>query len=247
VIDLNSKSASALGDRINDRIDAAMALARDAETPRDYLGASILGDTCERAIQYRHLRTPVDPGRGFPPRVLRCFDRGRWAEDYVIGLLKASGWVLLDRDPDTGGQWAFEALDGRVKGHADGVLVMWRGEGPAPLPLPANWECKCLNNKSWGKSRRDKLRVAHPRYYGQMQLYMGELKLSHGLFTALNADTMEMHHELVPYEPQEHQALLARARRVLLASDAGEMLPRGLADSSRWECKCCDWSVRCWA
>lgn len=245
MIDLNSTSA--LGDRINDRIDTAMVRARDAEPARDYLGASILGDTCERAIQYRHLGTPVDPGKGFPPRVLRCFDRGRWAEDYAIRLLKASGWVLLENDPATGEQWAFEALDAQVKGHADGALVMWRGEGPALIPLPAAWECKCLNNKSWGKSRRDKLRVAHPRYFGQLQLYMGELKFSQGLFTAINADTMEMHHELVAYEPKVHQDLLARAGRILLASAAGEMLPRGLADPSRWECKYCDWSGQCWA
>lgn len=245
MIDLNSKSA--LGDRINDRIDAAMARARDAEPARDYLGASILGDVCERAIQYRHMRMPVDPGKGFPPRVLRCFDRGRWAEDYAIKLLKTSGWVLLENDPGTGEQWAFEELGGRVKGHADGVLVMWRGEGTPLIPLPAVWECKCLNNKSWSKSKRDKLRVAHPRYFGQMQLYLSGLNLQRGLFTAINADTMEMHHELVAYEPAAHQALLARAWRILNACDMGEMLPRGLADPTRFECKCCDWSEQCWA
>ena len=245
MIDLNSTSA--LGDRINDRIDAVMAAARDAETPRDYLGASILGDACERAIQYRHLQVAPDPGKGFPPRVLRCFDRGRWAEDYAIALLKRSGFVLLEHDPDTGEQWAFETMDGRVKGHADGVLVMWRGEGPALIPLPAAWECKCLNNKSWSKCKRDKLRVAHPRYFGQMQLYMGEMRLPQGLFTALNADTMELHHELVAYEAQAHQALQDRAQRILNACDMGEMLPRGLADPSRFECKYCDWAERCWA
>jgi len=246
MIDLNGTS-TALCDRINDRIDRAMLAARNAEKPRDYLGASILGGSCERAIQYQHMLVPTDPGKGFPPRVLRCFDRGRWAEDYAIALLKASGFVLLDHDPDTREQWAFETLGGRVKGHADGALVMWRGDGPVPVPLPAVWECKCLNNKSWSKSKKDKLRVAHPRYFGQMQLYMGEMRLPQGLFTSLNADTMEMHHELVPYEPDAHQALLARASRILLASDAGEMLPRGMADASRWECKYCDWSEQCWA
>ena len=58
---------------------------------------------------------------------------------------------------------------------------------------------------------------------------------------------MELHHELVAYEPQAHQALLARAQRILNACDMGEMLPRGLADPSRFECKYCDWSERCWA
>lgn len=247
MIDLNSKSASALGDRINDRIDTAMARARDAEPVRDYLGASALGGACERAIQYQHLQVQPDPGKGFPPRVLRCFERGRWAEDFVIGLLKRAGFVLLEHDPDSGEQWAFVDMGGRVRGHADGVLVMWRGEGMAPVPLPAVWECKCLNNKSWGKSNWDKLRVAHPRYFGQMQLYMGGLNLTQGLFTAINADTMTLHHELVTYEPAAHQALLARAHRILNACDMGEMLPRGLADPSRFECKYCDWSEQCWA
>lgn len=244
---INLNSSSSLGDRLNDRIDAAMALAHAAETPREYLGASILGEPCERAVQYRHMRVPPDQGKGFPPRVLRCFERGHWAEAYAIRLLRYAGFVLLENDPETGGQWEFSALGGQVQGHADGVIVMWRGDGPAPIRLPALWECKCLNNKSWGKSRRDKLRVAHPRYYAQMQLYMGGLGLEQGLFTSLNADSMDLHHELVPFDQAAYQALLARASRILLATAAGEMLPRGLGDASRIECKFCDWSERCWA
>ena len=104
-----------------------MAAARDAETPRDYLGASILGDACERAIQYRHLQVAPDLGKGFPPRVLRCFDRGRWAEDYAIALLKRSGFVLLEHDPDTGEQWAFETM-----------RSFWRGENGKPSVNPSH-------------------------------------------------------------------------------------------------------------
>ncbi len=52
-------------EQVSELIDGALALERDAQTPRDYLGASRLGVTCERALQYEYTRTPTDLGREF--------------------------------------------------------------------------------------------------------------------------------------------------------------------------------------
>jgi hypothetical protein len=123
---------------------------------------------------------------------------------------------------------------------------MWRGQGMAPFELPALWECKCLNSKSSAKAVKDKIRVSHPRYFNQVQLYMGEMGLPRCLFTIMNADTMEMHHELVAYEPATHQSMTDRAWRILTAMDRGEMVLRGFRDSAAWECRYCDWSQSCW-
>ena len=245
LIMINLNSTSALSDRVNWLIDSAQAGAEREK--RNYLGASLIGGPCERQIQYQAMGMPVDEGKGFPPRILRCFERGHWAEAYLVGLMRKAGFMLLDVDPATGHQFEFSLFGGRFAGHCDGIIPMWRGPGMAPFELPALWECKCLNSKSSAKAVMDKIRVSHPRYFNQVQLYMGEMGLPCCLFTIMNADTMEMHHELVQYEPATHRAMVDRAQRILATMDTGEMILRGFRDSAAWECRYCDYSTRCWA
>ena len=75
----------------------------------------------------------------------------------------------------------------------------------------------------------------------------GEIGLPFCLFTVANADTMELHHELIPYEQATHRAMVDRAQRILMAMDAGEMVLRGFRDPAVFECRYCDFSIRCWA
>jgi hypothetical protein len=46
------------------------------------------------------------------------------------------------------------------------------------------------------------------------------------LFTAINKDTAELHHELVPFDADLAQRMSDRGVRILQATDAGELLPR---------------------
>lgn len=78
-------------------IDGALAIERDAQTPRDYLGASRLGVACERALQFEYTRTPVDPGREFSGRLLRVFEVGHQLEDLAIRWLRMIGFELFTR------------------------------------------------------------------------------------------------------------------------------------------------------
>lgn len=243
MIDLNSTSL--LPDRINWFLDQAQA-SRTRER-RTYLGASLIGGPCERQIQYQASGTDVDSGKGFPPRVLRCFDRGHWAESYLVPLMREAGFMLLSEEPGTDKQFGFSAFDGRFAGHCDGIIALWRGSDACPIPLPALWECKCLNAKSTAKAVKDKIRVSHPRYYNQVQLYMGEMGLSHCLFTVVSADSMELHHELIPYDAATHKAMMDRAWRILQALDSGTLVMRGLRDSACFECRYCDFATRCWS
>jgi hypothetical protein len=67
------------------------------------------------------------------------------------------------------------------------------------------------------------------------------------LFTAINKDTAELHHELVPFNAELAQRMSDRAVRVLRASDAGEVLPRVATSPDFHECRFCPWAARCWA
>lgn len=238
MIDLNSRSG--LSDRINFYVDQAANAASAAEDHRGYLGASILGGECERAVQLQHLDKFVPSAR-----LARIFERGHLFEAAAIAWLRRAGFVLVTEDHD-GGQFGFSILGGRVRGHADGILAHFRG-GNSPLPLPALWECKGLGSKGWKQLVKDKVREAYPKYFGQMQLYMGELGLAQGILTAVNADTMELHHELVAYDPQVHASLVTRAERILVACDLGEILPRAFLAATDYRCRMCSYAGPCWS
>ena len=66
------------------------------------------------------------------------------------------------------------------------------------------------------------------------------------LFTAVNADTMEIYAELIPFDAGLAQRMSDRAVKVIQATEAGELLPRSFAQSSHFECKFCAWAERCW-
>jgi hypothetical protein len=67
------------------------------------------------------------------------------------------------------------------------------------------------------------------------------------LFTAINKDTAELHHELVPFDAALAQTMSDRAVRILQATDAGELLPRIAREPEFHECRMCPWARRCWS
>jgi hypothetical protein len=66
------------------------------------------------------------------------------------------------------------------------------------------------------------------------------------LFTAINKDTQELWFELVPFDPALAQRMSDRAVKIIMATEAGELLPRSFTDPSHYECKYCSWQNRCW-
>ena len=64
---------------------------------------------------------------------------------------------------------------------------------------------------------------------------------------AINKDTAELHHELVPFNAELAQRMSDRAVRVLSATDAGELLPRIARDRDHFECRMCPYANRCWS
>ena len=243
---MDFNSASSVSGQVTVLVDEGLQRARAQQAPREYLGASRLGVACERALQYEYAQAPVDPGRDFQGRLLRIFERGHVMEDCLVAWLRDAGFDLRTRKAD-GGQYGFSVAGGRLRGHIDGVIVGGPDLGHG-FAYPALWEAKCLGSKSWRELHKSGLAVAKPVYAAQVATYQAYLDLHEhpALFTALNADTMEIYIELVPFDAALAQRMSDRAAKVITATEAGELLPRSFTDATHFECRMCAWQDRCW-
>ena len=246
MLDYNHRPTCA--ERINAVINEAITAKRAAVAPRTYLGGSRLGHGCERALQFEFAGAPKDEGQEFSGQTLRIFEIGHALEDLAIRWLRGAGFDLYTRKgnrPD-GEQFGFSVAGGRIRGHVDGIIAA--APQSLSISVPALWECKTMNAKNWRETVSKGVTVAKPVYAAQIALYQAYLGLTEApaLFTAINKDTAELHHELVPFDTSLAQRMSDRAVRILQATDAGDLLPRIATTRDFHECRMCPWAERCW-
>jgi hypothetical protein len=246
MLDFNHRPTVA--ETLNERIDTALVEEQRKKPEREYLGASRLGASCSRALQYEFTRTPKD--EDFSGKLLRIFAAGHLFEDMAIGWLRAAGLELFTRRQN-GDPFGFSVADGRIRGHVDGII----NGGPEELELtfPMLWECKSMNAKSWKETVKHGVAKSKPVYAAQIAIYQAYMEgtvagISNNpaLFTAINKDTSEIYHELVPFDAALAQTTSDRAVFILRATDAGEIMPRITADPEYFECRFCSYRTRCW-
>lgn len=250
MLDFNHRLS--ITETVNAAIDRALTAENAARTPRDYLGGSRIGHACERALQFEYAGAPKDEGGDFSGRTLRIFAIGHALEDLAVSWLRAAGFDLYTRKgnrPD-GEQFGFSVAGGRIRGHVDGVIAA----AALSFKVPALWECKTMNAKNWRETVAKGVAVAKPVYAAQIALYQAYMDAAipgvaanPALFTSINKDTAELHHELVPFDAELAQRMSDRAVRILQATDAGELLPRIARERDFFECRMCPWANRCWS
>ena len=243
MIDLSSKRM--LSPRLNALIDAALVAERDQQEKRTYLGGSRIGVECDRALQFEFFNTPKDPGKDFDGRILRVFERGHWAEAAMVRWMRLAG-VEIKVHRLYGGQFGFSEHDGLYQGHCDGIVT----GGPVEFgPFPRLWENKGVKADKWAAMNKHGLLHENPVYWAQCQVYMEKFGLAEhpALFSAVNANTMEIYWESIPFNPGAAQQLDAKSRRILQSCLAGELLPRISSDPNFFKCKRCSWAARCFS
>jgi hypothetical protein len=211
--------------------------AREAGEPtRGYLGASSIGSECMRQVQFDWMCD-----QQHPLQTRDRFSRGHFLEELSRAHFARAKFEFADKD-----RLAFTALDGMLRGHADGIFVA--GPKIAGAGYPCLWEHKGLASKGWKNLERDGLRKAYPAYAVQVVLYQHFLGVEEhpAVFTVTNADTCERLHILVPYDAEFAQTWIERAETIIAATRAGELLPRFTEDPDHYRCRFCGHRARCW-
>ena len=189
---------------------AAVEAAQD-RSERTYLGASVLGDECERKL-WLAFRWAYEP-EWFDGRKLSIFETGHRWEARLVDLLRLGGLHVNEVDPATGEQYLVRFAGGHAGGHLDG-----EAEGVPEAPKKRHvFEAKSHNDKSYRELLRLKVQKAKPVHYAQMQVYMHLRGLERALYVAVNKNDDDIYSERVEYDPSLALALVAKAERIVTA------------------------------
>lgn len=228
---------------LRERIDA-FTLTQPRETytinipeekgPRKYLGLSALGDECKRKVwlQWRQCLLPQ-----FPARLLRLFRRGHREEAALIFLLRGAGLEIFEHDSE-GKQFKVTELEGHLSGHCDGV-------GKAPKELwengskdhPFLLEFKTYGDRRYNELCKRSVRVSDPKYFTQVQCYMGLMKLKSCLFCAVNKNDDSLYFEWVAFDKRFFIRTMEGAQDLVNAKSPPPKISMSATD---YRCKMCE-------
>lgn len=244
MIDLNSHHATkaATDAAINDILFKSLQKKRNMQPRRAYLGASGIGEECERQLQYGFAGAPRESD--FKPLTLRKFDFGHMGEELARCWFQDAGFKLVQKSEKTGKPFRFVQMDGDFSGEPDGVFI----DGPniPGLSYPAMWEVKSVGAKTFKEIKRDGLKKARPKYWSQIHTCMAYLELRQTVFTVTNLDDGEQLHLVYDLDSAEAQRMTDRAVRVITSTRNGELLPRPYAKPDHFACRWCPFAERCW-
>lgn len=207
---------------------------RGNEAPRQYLGASIIGKECERALWYdfRWAELP-----DFDGRMYRLFNRGHREEAVIFEELRAIG-VEVHECQEDGSQWGICAIGGHFRGHLDAAVF---GTQYAPKTW-AVLECKTHNAKSFKELTDKGVQQSKPQHYAQMQVYMGQTGMDRAMYYAVCKDDDQIYTEWLHFDQAEYDRLMARAQRIITAEEPPMRLRN---DSTYYVCKMCQYAGIC--
>lgn len=201
---------------------------------RDHLGASVLGQKCDRYV-WLSFRWASDPGHS--GRMLRLFDRGKREEAAVIWDLRRVGIEVL---ADDGSEQFVAELPGHLGGSVDGVLPNGIPGDDRPMLL----EVKTHSTKSFARLQHLGVKRAKPEHCTQVQTYMHGRPEKATLYVAVCKDTDDMLLDVIDYDAKHATAAVERAEAISLLDEAPPKLdpdqpPCVLTskDGTRWPCQ----------
>lgn len=198
-------------------IDVTLAeKSMKAEKPRNYLGASLVGNPCERKIWYEYNGVPKSDQ--IDGKTWRIFGRGHTMETQIVRWLQKVGFEITDEED--GKQLGFKNED--IAGHIDGLVT----KSPhSDVSAPCILEIKTVGNNSFKKMESKGIEYSRPEYYAQINLYMHFMGYTEnpGMFVVLNSDNMKLYVEMIDYNESVVEDLLNKARKIKETDDVGHL------------------------
>jgi len=194
------------------------------EEKRNYIGASSIGSDCLRQIWYEF---KGEKGEPVTNKLKRTWDIGKTLETYITNLLMDAGVSVCNRQLD-----CEDPEFPYFKGHMDGLL----------LDLVALLEIKTANDASFNIFVKNGVKKWNPKYYAQLQAYMGMSKVNSAYILVLNKDNSDIWDELVLFDEVVYEKLKEKARMIYEA----QIPPPRINNSPIWfQCRVCKFKKVC--
>jgi hypothetical protein len=202
------------------------ALEKQPTEHRAYIGASSIGNPCERAIWYG-LNKPES--KEIDPKLTLTFNIGKSLESLLIELLKRKELI--------GSPYTFICKDyPKFQGNADATLL------DRNYNILALIEIKTAKDSSFNTFKKKGVFLWMPEYYDQIQSYLGMSEIQSCFLLVINKDSSELHEEVIHFDSERYKFLVAKAKRI------GETFiePAKINESaSYFKCKMCFYRKIC--
>lgn len=209
---------------------------RKEEELRTHLGASEIGGVCERENWYGFRWSRV---KRFEGRMLRLFNRGHREEPVLINDLINAGVEVMAFD-SKGEQFEFMMFGGHFGGHLDAMLK-------GLIEAPKTWhvgEFKTHKDSKWEEVVKKGVRVAQPKHFVQMNLYMGKTGTTRGAYFAVNKNDDRIQLERVEFDKELYERTILKAERIIFS----DLPPPRISERAEWwQCARCDYKEICHA
>jgi hypothetical protein len=198
------------------------------DSRREHLGASEIGEECDRKLWYSFRWALQERRNGRMVRILR---RGDQEEKQLLEDLAGLGYELRKHSFVSG-------VNGHFGGTPDGLIL--------GIPMaPHAWhvlELKTSKDELWKELAKKGVKEAQPVHYAQMQVYMRGTGTDRALYLAVNKDTDDIYEERVHLDQLFAQRLYDRAARII----GRQTLPERISDDPAWfQCRPCRWHAIC--
>jgi hypothetical protein len=231
---LSGKERKELAAAIKSDIDAACVKLYD-EGHRNHLGASVIGENCNRKLWYIFRWAHKEQ---FSGRMLRLFNVGHREEAQIITYLEAMGCEVWSHDAN-GKQFRISDVEGHYGGSLDSVMRLPERYG---LTFSFLAEFKTHKKLSFARLVKNGVCLSKPKHHHQMNAYGKVYDLPYAIYFAMCKDDSDLHVEVVALDFDDAHRSLLKARAVIHSATA----PARIAASAAFdECKYCSFVGIC--
>lgn len=206
---------------------------KNGDWRRPHLGASIIGQECERRI-WMDFRWCTNPD--FDGRMLRLFQTGFNQEKRMLADLRNAGIEVVSEE--NGEQIHYSDFGGHYSGSPDAVGVGFP-------EAPKAWhviECKSMNAKTFAQLKKKGVRIVKFEHFCQMQVYSGWAGLDRAFYIAVCKDTDELYGERIYFDQELFDRLRDKSDRIIFATEPPFKIG---GDVDNYKCRFCPHKWSC--